>query len=66
MQNILRLPEVINRTGLKRPTIYAHMAQGRFPKPVPLTGRSVGWLEDEIAAWQKARIAEREATGKAA
>lgn len=55
---ILRLPEVIARTGLSRATIYARMSQGRFPRPVSLGARAVGWIEAEIEAWIRERIAE--------
>jgi prophage regulatory protein len=56
---ILRLPEVIERVGLRRASIYAHMDQGRFPKQVSLGSRAVGWLEHEIEAWLAARINAR-------
>jgi prophage regulatory protein len=59
-QAILRRPEVERVTGLSRSTLYDKMAGGQFPKPVPLSGRAVGWLESEIAEWQRARIAERD------
>jgi prophage regulatory protein len=55
----LRRSAVEGRTGLSRSSIYDRIAAGEFPKPVPLGGRSVGWLESEIVEWQKARIAER-------
>jgi prophage regulatory protein len=55
----LRRRAVEARTGLPRSSIYDRIAAGEFPKPVPLGGRSVGWLESEIVEWQKARIAER-------
>ncbi len=53
---ILRLPEVIKRVGLKRASIYLHMAQGNFPKQISLGLRAVGWLESEIDAWLLARV----------
>jgi len=62
LQKILRRPEVESVTGLPRSTIYDKMARGEFPKPVPLSGRAVGWLESEVLAWQRARIAQREAS----
>jgi prophage regulatory protein len=55
----LRRHAVEARTGLSRSSIYDRVAAGEFPKPVPLGGRSVGWLESEIVEWQKGRIAER-------
>jgi prophage regulatory protein len=50
-KTVLRLPVVLNRTGLSRSTIYAFVSQGRFPKPIPLGARSVGWLNSDIDAW---------------
>jgi prophage regulatory protein len=47
-------------TGLPRSSIYEQMAENTFPKPVPLGGRAVGWLEAEIIDWTKKRIAERD------
>ena len=52
----LRLPEVLARTGLSRSTIYVRLDQGRFPRPVSLGGRAVGWIEAEVDEWMRARI----------
>jgi len=54
--NILRLPDVIKRVGLKRAAIYLRVSQGSFPKQISLGGRAVGWLEHEIDAWVAAHI----------
>ncbi|OOY45211.1 helix-turn-helix transcriptional regulator [Solemya velum gill symbiont] len=48
---ILRLEEVMNIVGLCRSTIYVEMAEGRFPRSVPLSRRAVGWYEEEINDW---------------
>jgi prophage regulatory protein len=61
LRRFLRLPEVEAVTGLKRSQIYEDILDGRFPAPVPLGERAVGWIEDEVAAWLDARIAERDA-----
>ncbi|MCY3706184.1 MAG: AlpA family transcriptional regulator [Gammaproteobacteria bacterium] len=53
----LRLPEVLARTGLSRSTVYVRLQQGRFPKPVSLGARAVGWIESEIDEWMRERIA---------
>ena len=53
----LRLPEVLARTGLSRSTIYVRLEQGRFPRPVSLGGRAVGWIESEVDGWIRERIA---------
>lgn len=53
---ILRLPAILKITGLSRSTIYFRISQGRFPKPISLGGRAVGWLENEIEAWIQNQI----------
>lgn len=52
---ILRRPQVQQRTGLSRSTLYQYIKDGEFPKSIALGPRSVGWLESEISDW----IAER-------
>ena len=54
---ILRLRDVKARTGLSRSTIYLRMSQGLFPKPISLGGRSVGWIEAEVAEWKAHKVA---------
>jgi len=54
--SILRLPAVQARTGLSRSTIYLRISEGRFPKPVSLGGRAVGWVEAEINVWLNRQI----------
>ena len=57
---IIRLKAVIDATGLARSTVYKYVAQGSFPKPIPLGDRCVGWLEGEVQDWILARIEERD------
>ena len=57
IDRILRRPEVERVTGLSRTSIYALIAQGRFPRPVKLGRQAVGWRESEIAAWIESRPA---------
>lgn len=60
VMKILRLGAVIESTGLARSTIYKLVGSGEFPKPVPLVGRSVGWVESEVHEWIKGRIVQRD------
>jgi len=53
---ILRLPLVRERTGLSRSSIYLRISEGRFPRPVSLGERAVGWLESDITEWLNERI----------
>ena len=40
---LLKVREVMARVGLSRPSIYARMAAGAFPKPIyPAPGRRAG------------------------
>ena len=51
---ILRLPEVLELTGLSKSTLYRRMAAGEFAQRVQLGGshcRAVGWLADDVFAW---------------
>jgi prophage regulatory protein len=59
-RRLIRMPLVIERTGLSRSTIYARAKAGTFPKPVNLGNSLSAWVEDEVAAWVEARIAERD------
>lgn len=53
---IIRLPAVINATGLARSTIYKGMAEGTFPKSIQLGPRAIGWPESVIQKWITDRI----------
>lgn len=55
---ILRLPDVIARTGLSRSTIYLRISERQFPRSITLGPRAVGWLEADIDAWLEERIAQ--------
>lgn len=50
----------MERTGLARSTVYKYVEDGIFPKSVPLGGRAVGWVEQEVEDWIVARIEERD------
>jgi prophage regulatory protein len=52
---LLRLPKVIQRTGLGRSTIYQMMSVGLFPAPVRLSKRAVAWPDAVIAKWIETR-----------
>lgn len=60
-EQFLRLPAVAEMIGWSKITIHRAVKEGRFPKPVKLGVRSIAWPESEIAEWQEARKAERDA-----
>ena len=51
----LRLPAVLRATGLGRSTVYRMVAEHKFPAPVKLASRAVGWRRDEVWQWTIAR-----------
>jgi prophage regulatory protein len=55
--HILRLAQVIERTGLKKTKIYELQSEGQFPMRVKITAHAVGWIEHEVQAWLTGRIA---------
>ena len=57
---VLRIDAVVLTTGLARSTIYKLIGSGEFPRPVPLSGRCVGWIDSEVAAWIQLKIEARE------
>ena len=69
-KKLIRLPEVLSRTGYGRTTIYRKMEDGDFPKSVKLGGppidpnvfdsRAIAWIEDEVEQWIESRIEERD------
>ena len=54
---LLSRKQVEARTGLTRSTLYALISEGKFPKPIPLVGRTVAWTESSIDRWIAERIA---------
>ncbi|WP_350304406.1 helix-turn-helix transcriptional regulator [Photorhabdus viridis] len=48
---LIRLPEVIRRTGFGKTWIYTLIRAGKFPKQVKTGMRSIAFIESEIDAW---------------
>lgn len=61
MTRFLRLPAVIEITGLNRATIYEMVDRGDFPKPAKIGARAIAWPSNEIQSWADERLAERDA-----
>jgi prophage regulatory protein len=55
---LLRLPQVLDRTGLSRTTLYLRISEGEFPKQVSLGARSVAWVEASVEDWISRRISD--------
>jgi len=56
-QKILRLRDVIERTGLSRSTVYlkASRPDDDFPAPFKIGLRASGWLAEDIDSWIERR-----------
>jgi len=61
MLRLIRLPEVIDRVGLSRSTIYMFMQQGKFPKSIKLGSRAVAWNTEDIDAWIQEKVDQSKA-----
>ena len=51
MDQILRRQEVEALFGISRSTIYQSMSEGRFPRPIKLGRRAVGWSKADLEQW---------------
>ena len=67
---LIRLPEVLSRTGYGRTSIYRKMEEGTFPKCLKLgppmedltqfDSRAIAWIENEVDQWVDSRIEARD------
>jgi len=55
-ENLMRLPEVMKRTGFGRSQIYRLVNQKEFPNQIRLGSSAVAWLESEIETWIEKKI----------
>ena len=53
---ILRMRDVIEKTGFSRAWIYELIKKGEFPSPKQIGSRAVGFSSAEIDAWIIARL----------
>jgi prophage regulatory protein len=60
MSVLLRSPEVERRTGLSKASIYNLIRKGEFPKPVKISERAIGWVEEEIERYVEGKINARD------
>ena len=55
MSRLLRQPEVLDRVGLSRTTVWKLEREGLFPQRRRITGNLVGWLDTEIEEFVTSR-----------
>jgi prophage regulatory protein len=56
---ILRLIGVLDALGISKSTVYQWVADGKFPAPIRLGPRSVGWKQSDVEAWLESRQSAR-------
>lgn len=55
-KKLIRISEVIDRTGYGRMWIYNLIKNNRFPTPVKTGERTIAFVESEIDAWIDEKI----------
>jgi prophage regulatory protein len=50
-RRLIRLPEVMNRTGYSKAWIYRLISRGVFPEPIKIGIRARAFVESEIDEW---------------
>lgn len=56
---LIRLPEVLERTAMKKTSVYKLITEGEFPPPVKI-GPMSAWVEQEIIDWISERACARQ------
>ncbi|MFP2561133.1 helix-turn-helix transcriptional regulator [Enterobacter ludwigii] len=57
-KSLVRISEVIRRTGYSKAWIYRLMSQGKFPSSVKIGSRAIAFVESEVDEWINQRIEE--------
>jgi len=62
MQRLLTFDDLVAAGYVaNRVTLSRRIRRGEFPAPIRVSSRNVAWLKAEVDAWEKARIASRDA-----
>lgn len=61
---LIRIKDVMDRTGLARSTVYKYISLGKFPQSIKLGTRAVAWVESEIETWIYESIERRDETAQ--
>lgn len=54
----IRLAKVKEKTGLPKSSIYRKIKENSFPKQIPISAKTVVWLESDIEHWMQEKIKE--------
>lgn len=51
MNTVLRVKDLIQKLNISRSSLYKLIKEGKFPKPISLGARSVGWNSKTVDDW---------------
>jgi prophage regulatory protein len=60
LDRFLPTEQVLEITGWSKQTLWREMKANRFPAAIPTSPNRVGWLESEVAEWQRRRVEQRD------
>ncbi|EIB0683112.1 AlpA family transcriptional regulator [Salmonella enterica] len=55
-KRLIRLPEVLNKTGFCKAWIYRLISRGDFPSPIETGERTIAFVESEVDEWIDEKI----------
>lgn len=55
-ERLIRLPEVMAKTGIKKSTVWDFVKKEKFPKPIKISARITVWREIEIDQYIASKI----------
>ncbi|MCW4438886.1 MULTISPECIES: helix-turn-helix transcriptional regulator [Vibrio] len=58
MMRLIKLKEVLHKTGLSKATLYRLITAGKFPASIQIAYRAVAWEEDRIDEWLIKKVSE--------
>ena len=61
----LRLPDVLEATGLKRTSLFRLISKGQFPKQIKIGPRASAWSDSDVKRWMDDRKAGKPLESKA-
>lgn len=59
-------PDQLPEKGIRfsRPHLWRLVKEKQFPPPIKLGANRIAWVETEIDAWLRAKVAERDSSGE--
>lgn len=55
MTEIIRMPQLTEKTCISRAHVYGLLSRGEFPRPIRLGRRAVGWRVEDVETWLSSR-----------